>query len=54
MLNFNVEMVRIDPFRLTKAINEHSRYKHSVSDVRMFLKEERGKRKEERGKRKEE
>jgi hypothetical protein len=42
MLNFNVEMVRIDPFRLTKAINELSRYKHSVSDVRRFLKEERG------------
>lgn len=40
MLTHSLDTFKIDPSRLTKAINENSKYKHSVADVRRFLKED--------------
>lgn len=42
MLTHSMDVFKIDASRLTKAVNEESKYKHSVADVRRFLKEECG------------
>lgn len=40
ILTHKLEEYKIDATRLTKAVNELSKYKHSASDIRAFLKEE--------------
>ena len=40
LLTHSISSYKIDATRLTKAINEQSKYKHSVADIRAFLKTE--------------